>query len=91
MTVFTYLLKSLKDGSFYVGITKNLEIRVKEHNAGRVDSTSFKKPYELAFFKKHDSYKEARRHEIWLKKKNVVYKNKLTSIGREFIPPGQTG
>lgn len=89
--VYTYLLKSLRDGSFYVGITKNLQNRLKEHNSEHVKATFEKSPYEIAFFREHRDYKEARKHEIWLKKKNVVYKNRLTTIGRELIPPGQTG
>ncbi|MCX6704882.1 MAG: GIY-YIG nuclease family protein [Candidatus Woesebacteria bacterium] len=89
--VYTYLLKSLRDGSFYVGITNNLQSRLKNHNKGYVKATYSKRPYELAFFRCHTDYAEARKHEIWLKKKNVVYKNKLTTIGRELIPPSQTG
>lgn len=34
-----YVLKSLKDGRTYVGCSKDVENRVKEHNAGEVKST----------------------------------------------------
>lgn len=88
--VYTYLLKSLRTGSFYFGISKDPQKRLIEHNKGRVTSTSKNKPYEIVFYKGHENYSQARRNEIWLKKKNVVYKNRLVTIGR-VIPPIQTG
>ena len=30
-----YVLRSAKDNGFYIGMTSNLERRVKEHNAGQ--------------------------------------------------------
>ncbi|HTK03423.1 MAG TPA: GIY-YIG nuclease family protein [Alphaproteobacteria bacterium] len=84
--VYTYLLKSLRDGSFYTGITENLDERLKIHNNGGLKSSARKRPYVLAFFRKHASYQEARKHEIWLKKKNVVYKNRLAEVA-QLAPP----
>ena len=80
MTTYTYILKSSKDGSFYVGISQDVENRIKTHNTSRVSSTSHKIPWELVYTKEHSSYKDARQHEKWLKKKNHGYKNKL-SVG----------
>ena len=34
-----YVLKSLKDGNFYIGRTNNVDRRIREHNAGKVPST----------------------------------------------------
>lgn len=84
MKIFTYLLKSLKDESFYVGITSDLKQRLEYHNGGHVKSTALKKPYVLVYIKEHVSYTEARKHEKWLKKKNKAYKNKLTL---PLVPP----
>lgn len=75
--VYTYLLKSEKDGSFYTGISKDPQKRLQVHNNGEVDSTKNKKPWALVYKKVHADYPEARKHEKWLKKKNRKYKNKL--------------
>lgn len=42
-----YVLKSLVDGRTYVGCTKDLENRIKEHNYGEVKSTKSRGPFEL--------------------------------------------
>ncbi len=79
MEVFTYLIKSLKDDSFYTGISENPGKRLKEHNQGKLKITALKRPWKLIYKKLHFSYLEARKHEKWLKKKNCHYKNKLES------------
>ena len=75
--IFTYLLKSEKDGSYYTGITENCEDRIAQHNGGKVESTKNKRSWKLVYRKPHASHIEARKHEKWLKKKNRQYKNKL--------------
>ncbi len=75
--IFTYLLKSEKDGSYYTGIAKDPEDRLKNHNKGKVESTKKKIPWKLVYKKGHSTYKDARKHEKWLKKKNCQYKDKL--------------
>lgn len=76
--VYIYMLKSSVDESYYVGISENVEGRVNSHNLGKVHSTRSKRPWVLVYTKEHLDYKEARRHEKWLKKKSREYKNKLT-------------
>lgn len=44
---FVYILKSLKDGNFYIGRTNDLERRLGEHNRGRVRSTKSRRPFIL--------------------------------------------
>ena len=39
-----YLLKSIKDGNYYVGIAKNIKERLKKHNSGEVMSTKNRCP-----------------------------------------------
>ena len=77
MKVFTYLLKSRKDNSYYVGICADCDKRIKQHNDGKVGSTRHKRPWSLVYRKLHKDYNEARKHEKWLKKKNHGYKDKL--------------
>ena len=49
--IFTYLLKSKKDSSYYTGITDDLEDRLKRHNKGRIISTKKKIPWDLVYKK----------------------------------------
>ena len=50
MKVYTYLLKSLKDNSYYVGISANVTKRLERHNLGRVNSTANKAPWPTFAF-----------------------------------------
>lgn len=45
-----YILKSLKDNSFYTGITDNLTQRLKNHNSGSSKYTNIKRPYKLVWY-----------------------------------------
>lgn len=83
------MLKGLKTGSYYIGISKDPKTRLKEHNRGKSTYSSALKPFSLVFTREHSNYQEARKHEKWLKKKNTSYKNRLASLG--IIPPSQTG
>jgi len=80
MIVYTYLLRSLKDQSFYVGITEDVNKRLNEHNCGKLKTTSIKKPWQIVFYREHNDYISARKHEKWLKKKNRIYKEKLAQL-----------
>lgn len=42
-----YILRSLKDGSYYTGHTGNLEERFRRHNAGMCRYTRRARPFEL--------------------------------------------
>ena len=77
---FTYIIKSKKDGSFYVGISDNFERRLNDHNKGKLKYTSNKRPWILWHIRKSASMKEAREEEIYLKKKNREFKENLRNI-----------
>ena len=60
MEQFTvYVLVSEIDNSWYIGYTRDLEKRLREHNAGRSITTSKKMPWRLIYyevaFNKEDS------------------------------------
>ena len=78
MSCFVYMLKSLKNGKYYVGISENVVRRLKEHNTDKLKTTSKNAPYIVVFEKEYCDYRTARKHEIWLKKKNIKYKDNLT-------------
>ena len=47
---YIYVLFSSKDGNFYTGFTEDLKNRLDEHNAVKVISTKFRRPFELIYF-----------------------------------------
>src|SRR5437773_7007618 len=48
---YVYVLRSLKDHQFYVGLTRDLPLRVQQHNKGFVTSTKKRVPFELVYWK----------------------------------------
>ncbi|MBI1344444.1 MAG: GIY-YIG nuclease family protein [Terrimonas sp.] len=64
---YTYILKSLKDGGYYFGHTKNLDIRLKQHNAGKVRSTKSRIPFVVHYVEEFSSKTEAAKREYFFK------------------------
>ncbi len=71
---YVYLLKSKKNGTFYIGYTKNIGKRLKEHNAGLVEYTKKYKPWLLIYCESFLSLEDAKRRE-----KNLKYFGKAYS------------
>ena len=65
--VYIYVLKSIKTGIHYVGMTKNLENRLKEHNAGKTKFTKGHIPWELVYSETSTDFAEGREREKYLK------------------------
>ena len=63
-----YILKSIKNGRYYIGSTGNIERRLEEHNAGKVYATSKTKPWSLGIFISCSNLTEAKQCEYRLKK-----------------------
>ena len=76
-----YVLKSLKDLGYYIGITDSVEKRLKEHNSGKTKSVRHRTPFALAYSEKYDSKTDARKREILLKRNYQIRKELLTKIG----------
>ena len=64
---FVYILFSLKDYNFYIGFTKDIENRIKEHNSGRGTSTKYRRPFELIYYEAHYSKADAQKRERYFK------------------------
>ena len=47
---YTYVLQSEKDRKFYIGFTKDLRQRFKEHAKGLVESTKNRRPLKLIYY-----------------------------------------
>jgi putative endonuclease len=67
MFYYVYILESQKYGELYIGCTKDLKKRIKEHNSGLVFSTKFKKPYKIIHYEAFLNKKDAFIREKWLK------------------------
>ncbi|MDP8299654.1 MAG: GIY-YIG nuclease family protein [Candidatus Tantalella remota] len=51
----------------YTGYTENIEMRLKEHNSGRVPHTTRHKPWKVKNFLAFSNEEKARRFERYLK------------------------
>ena len=74
-TFTIYALISEVDGRIYVGFTKDLENRIKEHNKGKTRSTKGFRPWKLLYQETTYTRLEARIREKYLK----------SGIGKEFL------
>ncbi len=64
---YVYILISLKDLNFYIGFTNNLKIRIKQHQEGKVTSTSKRLPIRLIHYECYIKADDARRNEKYYK------------------------
>lgn len=67
MSCYVYILRSLKNHSFYVGSSDSPQIRLIDHNLGRSSYTKNNRPYVLVFAQKFNSLSEARTVEMKIK------------------------
>jgi len=65
---YVYLLKSIKSGLLYTGMTTNVESRIKEHNAGKSKFTKGHIPWVLVYREGPFERLEARTREKQLKR-----------------------
>ena len=72
---FVYAIKSEQDGRIYVGMCGDVDMRLKEHNAGKTKSTKGFRPWKLIYTEQTTNMLEARKREIYLK----------SGIGKEFL------
>jgi len=68
MPYSVYILESLKDKTYYIGSTQNLESRLKRHNEGRVAYTKPKRPWKLIYSEEHPDRSSAAKKEYEIKK-----------------------
>ncbi len=66
MKSHVYILEC-KNGSYYIGSTKNLQNRLKAHENGKVKSTKNILPFSVKFVEKYSEYKFAVKREKQLK------------------------
>lgn len=66
--MYVYILKSLViEKKYYVGITDDLEARLKEHNSGESFSTRDNRPWRIVTYLWFENSDRAERFERYLK------------------------
>jgi len=65
---FVYILQSMKDFSFYVGQTDDLDSRMSKHSEGFSKYTASKRPWRLKYFEVYVSRSEAIKRESEIKR-----------------------
>ena len=64
---YVYVLRSLKDDQFYIGLTRDLPLRLQQHNSGLVISTKKRTPFELVYWEGCLNRSDAAQREKYLK------------------------
>lgn len=72
---FVYVIQSEVDKRLYVGLSRNIEKRLKSHNNGETFSTKGYRPWNLVYSEIIGSREQARKREKYLK----------SGIGKEYI------
>jgi len=64
---YVYILRSIPRGTLYVGTTRDVEKRLRQHNAGAGKSTAPYRPFELVHTEAYETLSDARKREWHLK------------------------
>jgi len=64
---YIYVIQSLTHNTRYVGSTKNITDRIREHNIGKCRYTSSRSPWRLIYKEKYPTRGEAMKREKFLK------------------------
>jgi putative endonuclease len=72
---YVYVLRSGKDGGFYIGYSANLRKRVGEHATGESFATSYRGPWKLIYYEAYVEREDALGRERYLK----------SGSGRKFL------
>lgn len=74
---YCYIIKSSKDGSYYIGSTKDLKERINKHNKKSVKYSSTKAPFRLVWYSSFLRKEKAINFEMYLKSSSgFAFRNK---------------
>ena len=78
---FVYILYSQTYDSFYIGYTKQPDVRLEHHNQGLTKSTKAKMPWVMIYKEEFDNQIDALKRERFLKnQRNKIFYKKLTGL-----------
>lgn len=92
---YTYILKSLKTGTYYYGYTSDLFTRLNQHNEGLVRSTKSKRNWIIHYFEEFNSKSDAIKRELffksiagynWLRDEGIIMKAIAVPSGKTVVP-----
>ena len=72
---YVYILQSKKDSKLYYGYTPNLRVRLKRHNNGKVNSTKYRRPFELIYYEAYKDCNIAQNRERDIKRSGKTKTN----------------
>ena len=67
---YAYILLSMSDESSYKGSCSVLQVRLRDHNAGKVRSTKGKRPWKLHYSEQFALKKDAIKRERFFKSRS---------------------
>ena len=56
---YVYILRSLKDGGYYIGESSNVAARLSYHNSGKQRSTRHRIPFEVVLVEEYSTRRDA--------------------------------
>lgn len=76
---YVYILRC-RDGSYYVGHTDNLRLRLDQHQSGAgARFTAARRPVEMVYAEEHSTSAQAERRELQLKRWSRAKKEALAA------------
>ena len=81
--MYCYILQSEKSGRFYVGHAADLQVRLEEHNSGKVTATCSKGPWQVVYSERFTTRSEAAKRERHIKswKSAVAIRKLIEDVG----------
>ena len=64
---YVYVLRSEKDGKFYIGSTSDVNARLDNHNSGKQRSTRHRIPFKIVYTEKYVDKSDAIKREKQIK------------------------
>lgn len=75
--IYTYIIQSQIDKSFYIGSTADLQKRLKEHNQKKARYSSTKAPFKLVWYGAFTNKSKSLKFEKYLKSSSgFAFRNK---------------
>ena len=71
-----YVLRSEKRNRYYIGHAQNLDVRLSQHNSGKVRAAKYGIPWQIVYHEKYSTRSEAfcREQEIKRYKGGILFK-----------------
>jgi putative endonuclease len=84
MSYFVYILRSLTNGTYYIGSTQDISQRLDRHNQGRSKYTKPGKPWELIYSEEHPNRASTTKREREIKtRKSKTYIESVVRTSRQ--------